>query len=419
MESMDRIIEKRRWPLRRLIWIAIGVLIPVIISLQLVFGDRSSKLNITSQRLRIAEVREGQFQEYIPVTGTVIPIQTVYLDAVEGGRVEKRFIEAGTMVQKGDPILELSNTNLLLDIMYREAELFQQSNNLRNTRLAMEQNKLQLRAQLLELDYQITVARRQHERNVILLGKSLISQREFDEISDEYEYLLKRRTITLETHRQDSIFRATQIAQLEASLDRMNRNLDLVKQNLENLTIKAPVSGHLTSINAETGESKVRGERLGQIDVLDGFKIRAPIDEHFITRVEQGQFGSFDLSNSSYELLIDKIYPEVINGQFEVDLVFTDEEPADIRRGQTVRIRLELGDLSEALLLNRGAFINQTGGRWVYVLDPAGEVAVKRSIRLGRQNQLDYEILDGLSPGEQVIISSYENFGDVDKLILN
>jgi HlyD family secretion protein len=419
MEKMDKILEKRRWSRSRIIWITIGILIPVLISLQLVFGDRSSKLNIDSQRLRIAQVREGQFQEYIPVTGTVIPIQTVYLDAVEGGRVEQRFVEAGTMVKKDDPILQLSNTNLLLDIMYRVEELFQQSNNLRNTRLAMEQNKLQLQAQLLELDYQITVARRKNDRNAILLTKSLISQREFDEVNDEYEYLRKRRTITLETHRQDSIFRATQIDQLEASLERMTRNLDLVKQNLENLTIAAPVSGHLTSINAEIGESKVRGERLGQIDVLDGFKIRAPIDEHFITRVQQGQYGSFDLANSSYELVIGKMYPEVINGQFEVDLMFTNDEPADIRRGQTIRIRLELGDLSDALLLNRGAFINQTGGRWVYVLEPSGNVAVKKTIRLGRQNQLDYEILDGLVPGEQVIISSYENFGDVDKLILN
>lgn len=415
---MDRIIKKRKWPLRKIAWITIAILIPTLIFLQLVFGDRSSKLNIDHQRLRITQVREGQFQEYIPVTGTVIPIQTVYLDAIEGGRVEKRFVEAGTMVKKGDRILELSNTNLLLDIMYREAELFQQSNNLRNTRLAMEQNKLQLQAQLLELDYQIKVTERQNNRNVILLTKNLISQREFDETNDKYDYLLKRRAITLETHRQDSIFRATQITQLENSLMRMNRNLDLVKENLENLTIRAPVSGHLTSINAETGESKVRGERLGQIDVLDGFKTRAPIDEHFITRVQQGQYGRFELSGSTYELVIGKIYPEVLNGQFEVDLMFTAEEPAEIRRGQTVRIRLELGDLSEAMLLTRGAFINQTGGRWIYVVDPSGESAEKRSIRLGRQNQLDYEVLDGLSSGEQVIISSYENFGDVDKLIL-
>jgi len=415
---MDRIIEKRKWPLRRVAWITIAILVPTIITLQLVFGDRSSKLNIDSQRLRITQVREGQFQDYIPVTGTVIPIQTIYLDAMEGGRVEKRFVEAGTMVEKGDKILQLSNTDLLLDIMYREAELFQQSNNLRNTRLAMEQNKLQLQSQLLELDYQIKVTQRKNDRNTILLSKNLISQSEFDDVNDEYVYLVSRRGVTLETHRQDSIFRVNQIAQLEASLDRMSRNLELVKQNLENLVIQAPVSGHLTSINAEIGESKVKGQRLGQIDVLDGFKIRAPIDEHFITRVQQGQYGRFELAGNTYDLVIDKVYPEVVSGEFEVDLVFSSAEPEDIRRGQTVRIRLELGELSEAMLLTRGAFINQTGGRWVFVVDPSGEFAAKRSIRLGRQNQLDYEVLDGLSSGEQVIISSYENFGDVDKLIL-
>lgn len=415
---MDRIIEKRKWPIRRVAWITIAILVPTIITLQLVFGDRSSKLNIDSQRLRITQVREGQFQDYIPVTGTVIPIQTVYLDAIEGGRVEKRFVEAGTMVKKGDRILQLSNTNLLLDIMYREAELFQQSNNLRNTRLAMEQNKLQLQAQLLELDYQIKVTQRKNDRNTILLSKNLISQSEFDDVNDEYEYLVSRRGVTLETHHQDSIFRVNQIAQLEASLDRMSSNLELVKQNLENLVIQAPVSGHLTSINAEIGESKVKGQRLGQIDVLDGFKIRAPIDEHFITRVQHGQYGRFELAGNTYDLVIDKVYPEVVSGEFEVDLVFSSAEPGDIRRGQTVRIRLELGELSEAMLLTRGAFFNQTGGRWVFVIDPSGEFAAKRSIRLGRQNQLDYEVLDGLASGEQVIISSYENFGDVDKLIL-
>lgn len=415
---MDRIIEKRKWPLRRVAWVTIAILVPTIITLQLVFGDRSSKFNVDSQRLRITQVREGQFQDYIPVTGTVIPIQTIYLDAIEGGRVERRFIEAGTMVEKGDKILQLSNTGLLLDIMYREAELFQQSNNLRNTRLAMEQNKLQLQAQLLELDYQIKVTQRENNRNTILLSKNLISQSEFDDVNDEYEYLVSRHSITIETHRQDSIFRVNQIAQLEASLDRMSRNLELVKQNLENLTIQAPVSGHLTSINAEIGESKVKGQRLGQIDVLDGFKIRAPIDEHFITRVQQGQYGRFELADNTYDLVIDKVYPEVVSGEFEVDLVFPSAEPEDIRRGQSVRIRLELGELSEAMLLTRGAFINQTGGRWVFVVDPSGEFAAKRSIRLGRQNQLDYEVLDGLSSGEQVIISSYENFGDVDKLIL-
>jgi HlyD family secretion protein len=292
---MDRIIEKSKWPIRRIMWISVAVVVPVAISLNLLFGDRSSKLNINSERLRISEIREGPFQEFIPVNGSVIPIQTIYLDAVEGGRVEKRFLEAGTMVEQGDELIQLSNTSLLLDIMYREAELFQQSNNLRNTQLAMDQRKLELQAQLIDLDYQITRSRRVRDRNVALLSKSLISQREFDEVNDEFEYLTKRRSITLETHHQDSIFRANQIIQLQASLDRMTRNLDLVKENLENLTVRAPVTGHLTSLNAEIGESKVRGERLGQIDVLDGFKVRAPIDEHFITRVQVEQNGQFTL----------------------------------------------------------------------------------------------------------------------------
>jgi HlyD family secretion protein len=416
---MDRIIEKPKWPLRRIAWISVAAAVPIAISLNLLFGDRSSKLNINSERLRISEIREGPFQEFIPVNGAVIPIQTIYLDAVEGGRVERRFLEAGTMVEQGDELIELSNTSLLLDIMYREAELFQQSNNLRNTQLAMDQRKLELQAQLIELDYQITRSRRVRDRNVALLGKSLISQREFDEVNDEFEYLTKRRSITLETLHQDSIFRANQIIQLQASLDRMTRNLDLVKQNLENLTVRAPVTGHLTSLNAEIGESKVRGERLGQIDVLDGFKVRAPIDEHFITRVQVDQKGQFALRNNSYELIVDKIFPEVLNGQFEIELRFQDDEPEDIRRGQTVRIRLELGEPITALILGRGAFFQDTGGQWVYVLDPSGEFATKREVRLGRQNQNEYEILEGLAPGEQVIISAYDNFGDADKLILN
>ncbi|MFC1619731.1 efflux RND transporter periplasmic adaptor subunit [Candidatus Neomarinimicrobiota bacterium] len=416
---MDRIIEKPKWPLRRIAWISVAAIVPIAISLNLLFGDRSSKLNINSERLRISEIREGPFQEFIPVNGTVIPIQTIYLDAVEGGRVEKRFLEAGTMVEQGDELIELSNTSLLLDIMYREAELFQQSNNLRNTQLAMDQRKLELQAQLIDLDYQITRSRRVRDRNVALLGKSLISQREFDEVNDEFEYLTKRRSITLETHHQDSIFRANQIIQLQASLDRMTRNLELVKQNLENLTVRAPVTGHLTSLNAEIGESKVRGERLGQIDVLDGFKIRAPIDEHFITRVQVDQKGQFALRNDSYELNVDKIFPEVLNGQFEIELRFQDDEPGDIRRGQTVRIRLELGEPITALILGRGAFFQDTGGQWVYVLDPSGDFATKREVRLGRQNQNEYEILEGLAPGEQVIISAYDNFGDADKLILS
>ena len=385
----------------------------------LVFGDHSSKVNVVADRLMVSTVRAGQFQEFIPVTGAVIPIRTIYLDAVEGGRVEMRFLEAGALVQEGDPILRLSNTTLLLDIMYREAELFQQSNNLRNTQLAMEQNRLRLQSELVDLDYQLIRASRVNDRNLELQAKQLISAQEFEASNDEYLYLVKRRALTLQSHHQDSIFRATQIDQLANSLQRMEDNLQLVKQNQDNLLLRAPVTGHLTSLNAEIGETKTRGERLGQIDILDGFKARVSIDEHYITRIESGQTGNFPLGNRNYELTIVKVYPEVMNGQFEVDMYFGDEVPEDIRRGQTLRIRLALGDLSDATLVSRGGFFQNTGGQWVYVMDESGSFATKRRIRLGRQNQDDYEVLEGLNIGEKIITSSYDNFGDFDKLVIN
>ncbi len=418
MTSMDRKIEKRRWTPKKIAWISLAVIIVAAVGYAIIFADHSSKLNVKTERITISEVKRAPFQEFIPVTGTVIPIKTIYLDAIEGGRVEKIFLEAGSFIKKDDEILKLANTNLLLDIMYREAELFQQSNNLRNTRLAMEQNRLALRAQLIDLDYRKKKQKRLFERSEELLKQNLIPPQEFEEVRDDYEYLKKSRELTLQSHKQDSLYREMQISQLEASLLRMEKNLDIVKQNVENLTLKAPISGHLTSLNAEIGESKSRGQRLGQIDVLDGFKVRVNIDEHYIARINMGQKGEFTFANEKYVMTIQKVYPEVINGRFEVDMVFDGTEPESIRRGQTVHIRLELGDLSEAILLARGGFYQKTGGQWVYVLDNSGDFAVKRKIRLGRQNPESFEVLEGLEPGESVITSSYDNYGDIDKLIM-
>ncbi len=415
---MDRKIEKKRWPPKKLAGIAGGILLGIFIIYQLGFSDKRSRLNVDRQRLVISTVKRGDFQEFIPVIGTVIPIKTIYLDAIEGGSVEHRYLEAGTIVNAGDPILRLANTNLLLDIMYREAELFQQSNNLRNTRLAMEQNRLALRAQILDLDYQIKQAKRDYDSQADLAGKNLIAQQQFEASKDQYEYLLGKRDLTLESHKQDSIFREVQSDQLEASLRRMEANLDVVKQNLDNLVVKAPVSGQLTSLNAEIGESKVRGERLGQIDVLDGFKLRVSIDEYYISRVAIGQIGTFTFAGDQYQLSVSKVYPEVINGRFEVDMEFVGEEPAGIRRGQSQHIRLELGDPSEALLLARGGFFQKTGGQWVYLLDQSENFAVKQPIRLGRQNTDVFEVIEGLNPGDRVITSSYDTFGDIDKLVI-
>ncbi len=390
----------------------------MIVLYTIFFGDHSSRLNVQTERITISTVEQGEFQEFIPVPGTVIPIKTNYLDAIEGGRVDTIFLEAGTYVNKGDSILRLANTNLLLDIMYREAELFRQSNSLRDTRLAMDQNRLAMKAQLLDLDYQIKGQKRVHEENAELVKRNLISERIYLDSKDQYDYLVEKLELTKETHRQDSIFREVQIEQLENGLTRMQANLGIVRQNVENLVLKAPVSGQLTSLYAEMGESKTRGERLGQIDVLDGFKVRVRVDEHYIARVDIGQKGEATYSGQKYLLTIKKVYPEVVNGSFEVDMQFDGAEPEGIRRGQTLRIRLELGDLSEATLLATGAFWQATGGQWVFVLDESENMARKRHISLGRSNPLHYEVLEGLEPGEQVITSSYDNFGEVDALVL-
>ena len=417
--GMDRKIEKKKWPPKRIAKFSIVGLFFIVVVYNFLLGDSSTKLNVDNEKITISTVKKGLFQEFIPVTGSVIPIKTVYLDAVEGGRVEKIFVEAGNMVNEGDKILKLENTDMLLDIMFREAELFQQSNNLRNTRLAMEQNRLSLKTQLVELDYQLQRLKRQYERNKALLNKNLISQQEFEQINDEYNYRLKSKDLAIESFKQDSLFRKTQIEQLEASLQRMQSNLKVVKQKYDNLTIRAPITGHLTSLSAEfVGEIKSPGERLGQIDVLEGFKVRTGIDEHYLARINIDQFGEFDFAGKTYKLISKKVYPEIIEGRFNVDLEFVDEEPVGIRRGQTLHIRLELGDLSEAVLLSRGGFYQKTGGQWVYVVDPSDNYAIKRSIRLGRQNPQVFEVLDGLDPGERVITSTYDNFGEFDKLIL-
>jgi HlyD family secretion protein len=383
-----------------------------------IFGDSSSKLNVETEKITIASVERGPFQEFIPVTGSVLPIKTIYIDAIEGGRVETKFIEAGAFVKEGDKILQLTNTNLLLDIMFREAQFFEQSNNLRNTRLLMEQSRLNLRQQLNDQEYQVQRLKRLTERATELRQKNLISQQEFEQTRDEYEYRRRQKELAIESFKQDSLFRQVQVEQLETSLKRMQANLDVTKQRLESMIIRAPVTGQLTSLNAEIGESKAQGQRLGQVDVLDGFKVRAGIDEHYLSRINIGQTGEFDFAGQTYVLITKKVFPEIRDGRFDVDLEFQGKEPEGIRRGQTLHIRLELGDLSEATLLSRGGFYQKTGGQWVYVLDKSGDYATKRSIKLGRQNPQAFEVLEGLEPGERVITSSYDSFGDIDKLIL-
>lgn len=417
--GMDRKIKKRKWPPKKIALVGIASIAVFILFYSAIFGDSSSRLNVEAERLTVSTVERGPFQEFIPVTGSVLPIETFFLDAIEGGRVDRVFLEAGSMVKKGDPILQLANTNLQLDVMYREALTYDQINNAQNRRLAIEQNSIAVQTSLADVELQLRLAKMSFERDSSLAGKSLISPEEFKRTSDNYDYWKKRLVLAVENFKQDSLLRVNQLKQLENSVERLDANLEMVRKSIENLVLRAPISGQLTSLNAEIGQSKSPGQRLGQIDVLDSFKVRVAVDEFYIARIDLGQTGEFDLAGNAYRLVIRKIYPEVRDGRFEVDMFFVGTVPPGIRRGQSLQIRLELGDLSEALLLPRGGFYQTTGGQWVYVVDPSTNIAVKRPIKLGRQNPQVFEVVSGLEPGERVITSGYENFGDKDKLILN
>ena len=416
--GMDRKIVKKFWNLRRILYTSGGLIFLFFILYNFIVADRGSRLNVEADKITISAVNRAPFREYTPVNGTILPIETFFLDAIEGGRVEKRYVEAGSFVKKGDPIVKLANTNLQLDVMYREALTYQNINDAQNRRLSIEQNSIAVKAQLADAEYQADRTELTFRRDSALISKKLISDQEFLQSKYEYESWLRRRALARENFRQDSLMRLNQLVQLDGSVARLQANLQMTQHNLENLVIRAPVTGQLTSLNAEIGESKSPGQRIGQIDVLNNFKVRAAIDEFYIARINAGQKGDFDLTGTTYSLRITKVFPEVKEGRFEVDMVFDNSTPPGIRRGQTLQVRLELGDLSEAVLVPRGGFYQKTGGQWVYVVDQSGDFAVKRNIKLGRQNPQVFEVLEGLEPGEQVITSTYDNFGDNDKLML-
>ena len=415
--GMDKQIDKKKWPPKKIAMFAGSGLFIAFVIYIFVFGMSKSSLNVKAERLTISEVTRGPFQEFIPVMGNVLPYYH-YLTAVEGGTVEDIYLEAGTRVEKGDPILKLANTNLLINLMWREAELFQQINNLRNTRLDMERVRLNLNQQLALVENSLQQQKRVYVRYQELIKDDLIAQHDYELAKDQYDYLMKNKELTVESQTKDLEFRQRQVEALEGQVTRMQSNMEIIRSRLENMTIRAPVSGYLTSLEAEIGQSKQAGQDLGQIDTLEGYRIRAGIDEHYLARVEKGRNGEFEFAGNSYDIIVTKKYPAVVDGRFEVDMEFVDETPGGITAGQTYHIRLELGDISEAILLARGGFSQTTGGNWAYVLEPSGDVAIKRRIRLGRQNPDFFEVLEGLEPGEKVITSSYESFGNMDRLVL-
>lgn len=416
--GMDKKIKKKTWTPKRIAMILGGIAIVALFLYSFIFMDVRSTLNVEREKLTISTVQEDSFQEFIQVTGTVQPIQTIYLDAIEGGVVQEVYRESGTMVKEGDTILTLSNSNLQLNVLNREAQLYDQINNVRNSRLNLEQNTLQLREQLANARSQRDILEAQYNRQKKLVDKELISEQEFEQTRENYEYQQKRYELTYESYKKDSVQTITQLQQLNDSEERMYRSLSAVQGILDNLVVQAPTEGQLSTIELNQGQSISQGERIGQVDILDSYKIRVGIDEYHLSRIAPGLHGSFNFNGQNHELVITKIYPVVTNGQFEVDMEFVDDAPSGLTRGQTTRIRLELGESTDAVLLARGGFYQTSGGNWVFKVTEDGEEAVKQYIRLGRQNPEYFEVLSGLEPGDRVITSSYDTFGDNEVLNL-
>ncbi len=411
---MDKIIEKKGRSLR--FWLltgsaVIGLLTLLIVSL--LAGNRK-EISLSSDRITISEVTFGNYQDQIPVLGQVEPVHTRLLDAVVGGRVEEKLVEPGSFVKAGQPLLRLSNTSLQLDFMQRETQIVEQMNNLRNIRITLELNKRQLEDQLLQLDADFIRVERQFKIDERLCKEKVISVLEYENSRTQYEMLVKRRKLLIESQQRENDFRNSQLHRIDEAIQLMERNLNAIKKNLEQLTLRAPIAGQLTALEAEIGETKNAGQNLGRIDRLDSFKVRAQVDEHFLTRLKAGQRASFDLSGKQHALQVVRVLPEVTDGQFSVDLSFTSRVPAsDIRRGQTLQLRIALGEQKAALLLPAGGFYQSSGGQFVYVVDHANK-ARKKTVVLGRQNPRMIEVISGLEKADRVITSGYESFDNAD-----
>lgn len=414
---MDRKIKKKKWTPKRIAIYAGSALLVGFIGYTFFLSGGGTRLNVERNKINISTVHKGDFQEFIPVDGNVLPIKTIRLDAIEGGVVSKKHYEGGILVEKGDTILELANNALLQNFVREETQAFRLVNEVENTKLALQRNQFELRRSLLQLDYQIDEARDAFERGAKLYEDNIISEQEFLNLKREHNRLIDNRKIQIESNRFDSIASVTQIRQSEATLVRTRDNLEMIKQNLNNLFIKAPIDGRLSTVDVEVGESIGTGQNIGQIDDLNGFKVRATIDEHYISRIYAGLQGSFSFAGNDFGLGITKVYPEVNNGLFEVDMAF-DTIPNGIRRGQTLQIRLQLSENITAIQIPRGSFYQTTGGNWIFVVNEDETEAERREIRIGRQNQRYYEVVEGLQPGEKVVVSSYRGYEDKDILVV-
>ncbi|NLZ73082.1 MAG: HlyD family efflux transporter periplasmic adaptor subunit [Bacteroidales bacterium] len=415
---MDRKIEKKKGLQKKHIPYVLGGVFVCLVLIWLFFGNHSSKLNVEKEKISIQTVQKGEFNDYVRISGQVQPITTIQLSAIEGGIVEEKLVEEGAQVKAGQIIVRLSNPMLSLNILDSEAQLAEKQNFLRNTQVTMEQEKLRLRQEKLQLDLDVERKKRNYNQYKQLYSEQLVSKEEFLQAKEDYEFAVEGHKLVIDRQKQDSIYRGIQIDNMEESLQNMRKNMLLVRQRSENLNIKAPVDGQLGLLDVEIGQNVGTGSKVGQISVLSDFKVEALIPEHYIDRVRAGLEATFERQDRNFALRVRKAYPEVREKGFKTDFVFVGERPENIRAGQTYYINLQLGQPTEAILIPRGAFYQSSGGQWIFVVTDDGKRAVRRSIRIGRQNPMHYEVLGGLEPGEQVITSSYDNYTEVDELIL-
>ena len=416
---MDRVIEKtktqrllRYWP-----YMAGGCFLLVLV-LWLLFGNHASTLKVNQDELTISNVQHAEFKDYVRTNGHVMPIQVVQISPEEGGIVMEKVAEEGTMVHKGDVIVRLSNSSLDLQILNAEAELAEKQNMLRNTQVAMEQDRLNNQTEKAQLDMDIKRSQRTYEQNKRLYQEKLISKEDFLKSQEDYQLSAKKRSLVTKRLKQDSIYRTVQMDQMEDNLQNMRNNVVMVRQRKDKLEIRSAIDGELGLLEVELGQSIAAGQKIGQLNDLSDYKVQAEIDEHYIDRVRQGLVGTFTRGDKQYQLQVRKVYPEVRSGKFRCDFIFKGERPENIRSGQTYYIDLELGQPEQAIIIPRGTFFQTTGGQWIFVLDKSGSKAYRRNIRVGRQNPQYYEILEGLEPGERVVTSGYEAFKDNEVLVI-
>jgi len=394
----------------------VGILVLIGGSYYLTSGK--SRLNVDEERITISEIKSGPFREFIPVNGVVLPITTIYLDALEGGRVEEKYVEDGAIMKKGQPILRLSNTDLELSLVNQQTAVYNLLTQMQISRNAAVQNTVNRLNQLTDANSQLREAERVYKLNKSLYDQKAIGGQEFKQSENNYYYLLEKKRLSEEIMKQDSVSGNQQLRQASQSYQGSQEALSVMQKKVGDLIVRAPVDGQLTSLDAEIGQSKNKGERLGQLDILSGFKVRVDVDEHYISRIYTGLMGEFSFAGKDYKLKITKVYTQVTNGRFQVDMEFVGDVPQGVRRGQTLQIRLALSDEITALLLPKGGFYQQTGGNWIFKLADNGKTAYKVDIQLGMQSPDYYQVLQGLKAGDKVVTSSYENYGNMQELVI-